>query len=99
MKIAGIIILLFLLLVIGSQIYAYWVRARASETELEKLQGDLARARIEEEKLKADLLYYQNPANLEKELRARFNYRDPGEKLIILVPSTSTTSTVSTSTQ
>ena len=27
-----------------------------------------------------------NPANLEKELRARFNYREPGEKLIIIVP-------------
>ena len=36
--------------------------------------------------LQADLEYYARPENLEKELRSRFNYKKPGEKLIIIVP-------------
>jgi len=30
--------------------------------------------------------YFSEPRNLEKELRARFNYRLPFEKLIIVIP-------------
>ena len=37
--------------------------------------------------LQSDLNYFQEPENLEKELRSRFNYKKPGEKLIILVPA------------
>jgi len=45
----------------------------------------------ENEKLQANIEYFSNPYNLEKELRARFNVRLPGEKLIIVVPPTGET--------
>jgi len=33
-------------------------------------------------KLKADLQYFAEPENLAKELKAKFDYKKPGEKLI-----------------
>lgn len=36
--------------------------------------------------LRADLEYFKNPENFEKELRSRLNYKKPGEKMIIVVP-------------
>ncbi|MDO8430212.1 MAG: septum formation initiator family protein [bacterium] len=46
----------------------------------------------ENSELQADLEYYAKPENLEKELRSRFNYKKPGEKLIIIVPPKEATS-------
>lgn len=37
--------------------------------------------------IKNRIEYFSDPRNLEKELRARFNYRFPYEKLIIVVPA------------
>ncbi len=37
-------------------------------------------------KFQADLEYFASPENLEKELRSKFNYKKPGEKIIIVVP-------------
>ena len=36
--------------------------------------------------LQADLIYFSESENLEKELRSRLNYKKSGEKLIIVVP-------------
>ncbi len=96
MKIIGLIFLCILLVVVGAQVYMYWGRERLAASELETLRAELAKARLEEEKLKADLEYYQNPDNLEKELRARFNYRGKDEKLIVIVPGAAATGTTST---
>ncbi|PIR88171.1 MAG: hypothetical protein COU10_00660 [Candidatus Harrisonbacteria bacterium CG10_big_fil_rev_8_21_14_0_10_45_28] len=41
---------------------------------------------IENKELKEDLEFYQDDKNLSKELRAQFNYHEPGEELLILVP-------------
>lgn len=37
-------------------------------------------------KIQGELEYLSDPHNLEKELRAKFNYRAPNEKMIIVVP-------------
>ncbi len=57
------------------------------------LVGQISDIRKEVESIKSDndalykkIDYFSDPHNLEKELRARFNYRLPGEKLIIVVP-------------
>lgn len=47
--------------------------------------------------LEKELDYYANPLNIEKELRARFNYKLPGERTIILVPSSTSSSAASSS--
>jgi len=54
--------------------------------ELEQKLGGLE---TENTKLKNDIDYYQNPANLLKELKSQTNYREPGESLIIVVPGAS----------
>ena len=69
------------------------LRVDVTKTDYEVQKEALAKARADAESLTADYNFYLNPANLEKELRARFNYRLPGEKLIIIVPPrTSSTS-------
>ncbi|MCR4275739.1 MAG: septum formation initiator family protein [Candidatus Wolfebacteria bacterium] len=40
----------------------------------------------ENQSLKAQIDYYSDPANLEKELKSRYNYRRPDEKMMIIVP-------------
>ncbi|MDO8516200.1 MAG: hypothetical protein Q7S28_03050 [bacterium] len=65
------------------------LKDRASATASMKAATEkLDKAKIDNESLGNDYQYYSNPINLEKELRARFNYRSPGEKMIIVVPAT-----------
>ena len=45
-------------------------------------EGADARDNLQEENQ-----YPSNPANLEKELRARYNYKKPGETMVIIIPS------------
>ena len=47
----------------------------------------------ENSELQSDLEYFSRSENLEKEIRSRFNYKKPGEKLIIIVPLKEATST------
>ncbi len=40
----------------------------------------------ENENLQSEIEYFSEPENLEKELKTKFNYRKPGEKMMIVVP-------------
>jgi len=40
----------------------------------------------ENEELQAQLNYFSHEENLEKELRAKFNYKKPDEKIMIITP-------------
>ncbi len=51
------------------------------------------KAKTDEADFQTDVQYLANPVNLEKELRSRFNYKKPGETMIIIVPEQSTTVT------
>ena len=70
----------------GMQIYSFSGRERQARNDFLELQARLDKAKADNGKFQAELNYYLNPANLEKELRARFNYKSPDEKLIIIVP-------------
>ncbi len=91
MKIAVVAILVVFLGVLGNEIYFFSQKNAENESQYQKIKAELGQAQTDLEKTKADLNYYANPANLEKELRARFNYRLGGEKMIIIVPSASST--------
>lgn len=84
-EVAAVILLIFLMFLV-SQVWYFYRETDAAEGKLQKLQADLGRAQNDQAELKTEYEFYLNPANLEKELRARFNYRSPGEKLIIVVP-------------
>ena len=82
-----IIIILFLALAAlifqFYQLYLYHSELKLTFTALKK---KLISFKDENFRLQADLEYFQETENLEKELRSRFNYKKPGEKLIIVVP-------------
>ena len=84
---------LFLFLVFALwQIYVFYGRRAEARARYEEVAGELETAQKENERLRAEVEYYKDPENLEKEARARFNYRDPDEKTLIFVTPATTTS-------
>ena len=81
----ALVILLFSLFVLG-QIWIFSGKNREVAAEAEELRQSLVQAQNDHRGLQSDYEFYLSPVNLEKELRARFNFRAPGEKTIILVP-------------
>ncbi|MEK7507836.1 MAG: hypothetical protein AAB602_02005 [Patescibacteria group bacterium] len=83
---AGIITLLVIFLFfLGVQIYSFLLQTKKSEMEYIELQNKLQQAKDDQNRFAADMDYYANPENLKKELKGRFNLKEPGEKMIILV--------------
>ena len=91
MKIALNVFLAFFLAFLVGQIWVFWQRSAAARDEYAATRAELAEVRAAQNKSETDYGYLQNPANLEKELRGKFNYRGAEEKLIIIVPSATTT--------
>lgn len=89
MRRISIIFILVVLVILGIQIFNLSKSNVTARVKYEEGRQELMRVRNDSEKLKADLNYFINPSNLEKELRARFNYRSPDENLIIIVPASS----------
>ena len=94
MKIAAIVVLSIFLIILGVQVYSFVAQQQQLGSQLADIQANLLKAQAQEASLKAETQYLGNPINLEKELRARYNYKKPGETMIIITPATtSTTST------
>jgi predicted PurR-regulated permease PerM len=94
MKIASIVVLSVFLILIGVQVYSFVAQEWSLGGQLADVQENLLKSQAQEASLQEETQYLSNPANLEKELRARFNYKKPGETMVIIVPNTtSTTST------
>jgi cell division protein FtsB len=93
MKIAATVGLSLLLIVIGWQVFSFVRQEGQLGSELADVQANLTKAQTQEASLQEETQYLSNPVNLEKELRARFNYKKPGEQMIIIVPSASSTAT------
>lgn len=94
MKIFLVAISILLVTALSFELYSLWVRNRAATSDLQQAQKKLQEVKIDQDRLQAELNYLANPMNLEKEVRSRFNLKLPGEKAVIIVPkTTSTTST------
>jgi cell division protein FtsB len=94
MKIAAIVVLSLFVIILGVQVYSFVAQEGQLGSQLADVQANLVKAQSQEASLQEEGQYLSNPANLEKELRARYNYKKPGETMVIIVPSaTSTTST------
>lgn len=91
MKIAAIVVLSLLLIFLGVQIYSFVVQEHQLSGDLSDIQTRLVKAQSDEENLQEENQYLSNPANLEKELRGNFNYKKPGETMVIIVPAQSST--------
>ena len=84
-KVSGILFL-FIAAGIFWQLYQLYLQNRDSRRALSDLEFRTQALNRENLNLQADLNYLGNPWNLEKELRARYNYKRAGEKQIIIVP-------------
>ena len=93
MKIAAIVILAIVLILVASRVFAFFMQERQLSAELSDVGTRLAQAETNEANLQAEVQYLANPLNLEKELRARFNYKKPGETMVVIVPPQTSTAT------
>ena len=95
MKIASAIVLFLVIVFIGFQVFSFVGQEHALSNNLSDVQSRLAQAQAQEADLQAETQYLSNPINLEKELRSQFNYKKPGETMVIIVPSSATTTATS----
>lgn len=52
------------------------------KNSLNALTAEVGALKAENVKLNNDITYFENPENLSKELKSRFDYKRPGETLI-----------------
>jgi cell division protein FtsB len=95
MKIAAAVILSLALIFIVTQVISSIEEEHSLAATFSNVAAKLEQAKDEEENLTAEVNYLANPANLEKELRARFNYAKPGETMVIIVASSTPTGSTS----
>lgn len=96
MKLAAVVILSGIILFLGTQIYSFIGREREAGQAFSDLKAKLDKAKIDQQKLQNELKYYSNQANVEKELKGRFSYKAPNEKLMIIVPQNQSTTATTT---
>lgn len=85
-KIAIFIFVLLGLALISSQVYFTLRERNQLKADINDLNNRLQSLQKENSDLRAEIEYYSHPENLEKELRAKFNYHKPDEKMLIIIP-------------
>jgi cell division protein FtsB len=86
-RLAFIIVLAVFLIFLLIEIVSLYRDAQELKNENDSLKEKLSLFQNENEEIKRDMIYYQDSENLEKSLREKFNYKKPGETMIIVVPS------------
>lgn len=87
MKIAAIVVLSIVIVFLGIQVFSFVKQANQLSDDFASIQARLTKAKADQANLEEEKQYLANPVNLEKELRSRFNYVNPGEKMVIIVPN------------
>ena len=90
-KIIIVVFLSLLLLVLGNEIHYFGQKNSTNEASYNKLKTELGQVQADYNKMLENMDYYLKPANLEKELKAPFNYKTTGEKMFIIVQPVSST--------
>jgi cell division protein FtsL len=80
------LILLSVLAAAGFQFYRLYNQKRQIAEELTRAEQKISKLEEEKKNLLADLEYFSDPENLAKDLKSKFDYKRPGEKMIIIVP-------------
>ena len=84
-----LLISLLVLIIFGAiayQLYGLRQKASALQEEFSVVEKKAKALLSENVNLEADIKYYGEDRNLEKEVRSQLNYARAGEKLIIVVP-------------
>jgi len=86
MRVFIIIILGIVLSAVLVQSYFFIKERNSLKANLDNLNSRLQALLKENADLGSEIEYFSHPENLEKELKARFNYKKPGEEMMIVVP-------------
>lgn len=84
------VIILFLL---GTEVYRLQKEKIGYDREFQEVKQGYDEVQADNERLLDKIDYLGEPRNLEKEMRLKFNYKYPHERLIIVVPDEEATST------
>ncbi|HDH31222.1 MAG TPA: hypothetical protein ENH26_00385 [Candidatus Wolfebacteria bacterium] len=86
MKIIIAIIIFIAAVMVFVYIYFSFHDERQLKENLSNLNAQIKILVEENKHLKSEIDYFSYPENLEKELKTKFNYRKPDEKMMIIVP-------------
>ena len=81
-----IIVLSIILIAVLIQAYFILKERDQLKIKMNDLNGRLSVLLKENSDIQSEIEYFSHSENLEKELRARFNYKKPGEKMMIIIP-------------
>ena len=81
-----IIIIIFVIAILGAGVYNLRSEGKKLEAEVGELTATLNELDRENEELRNNIKYFEEPENLLKELKSQFNYKERGEELIIIIP-------------
>lgn len=79
-------ILAIIIVVVSIQTFKLFAKERDMGKQLQISNEKMQSLSKENEDLQAQIDYVSRNENLEKELRAKFNYKKPGEKVMIITP-------------
>lgn len=86
-----------LILLVGFQVTSFLIDKSEAVKKFEAAKMEFDKAKAEKSAAESDLNYLANPLNLEKEFRSRFNLVRPGERLTIIIPENTSSTSSSTS--
>ncbi len=86
MKFIIVLILSVIFVVVSIQAYFILKERNQLKLNLTNLDARLDAILKENANLRSEIEYFSHPENLEKELRLKFNYKKPDEKMMIVVP-------------
>jgi cell division protein FtsB len=89
MKVLLNILLAAITVILGWQLFNLYQQYSYLKDSSDKQISEMSSLKKENAELNSDIKYFSNPINLERELKSQSNYKNPGEKMIIVV-STST---------
>jgi cell division protein FtsB len=86
MKAFKVFIVILVVVVLGIGVFNLIKEKSKLETEVANLSKTVKNLEAENKSLMANIEYFKRPENLLKELKSQFNYKEAGEKMIIIVP-------------
>lgn len=89
MKVWKTIVIVALIGVIGFGVYSLWIENQKMNEEIDKITETYEELKNENRNIKEKINYFENTENLKEEARKNFNYKEPDEEMMIIVPGTS----------
>lgn len=85
------VVIMVLVVLLGSGLYRLTSENSDLKQKTAELEAKFTAIQAENKNLASQIEYYGHPENLVKELKARFNYKEAGEQLFIVIPSATST--------